>query len=129
MQSIVTTERPDPLIQLADNDMNTFTSVHFSWDYFQRDFKSGWRIYRATPVVSKEQMTLELSAVRAVSMEVYVDGKQIFVNTEDVEGCVKCPFTTKSGEKVDIRILIQGKESVESGIKECIRLYGGKRDV
>ncbi len=128
-QSIVTAERPDPLIQLADNDMNTFTSVQFSWDYFQRDFKSGWRIYRATPVVSEGEMLLELSAVRAASVEIYVDEEQIFANTEGVEGCVVCPFTASSAGRVDIRILIHSKESEESGIKECIRLYGGKRDV
>ena len=128
-QSIITAERPDPLIRVADNDMNTFTAVEFSWDYFQRDFKSGWRIYRVTPVVSEEEMTLELSAVRATSVEVYVDEQLIYVNTEGVEGCVRCPFEAKTGDKIDVRILIRAKEATESGIKECIRLYGGKKHV
>ena len=127
-QSVVTAKRPDPLIQLSDNDMNTFTAVEFSWDYFQRDFKSGWRIYRATPVVSDKQMILEFPAVRAAFMEVYVDGKQIFVSTENMEESVVCSFKANPGEMIDIRILVQGIESEESGIKECIRLYGGKED-
>lgn len=128
-QSVITAERPDPLVELADNDMNTFTPVEFSWDYFQKDFKSGWRIYRATPVVSEKQMILEFSAVRASVMEVYVDGEQIYANADEIEGSIQCPFVVENGDKVDIRILMRSKVSEESGIKQCIRLYGGKKDV
>lgn len=128
-QSVITAEKPDPLVELADNDMNTFTPVEFSWDYFQKDFKSGWRIYRATPVVSDKRMILEFSAVRASVMEVYVDGEQIYASANAIEGSIQCPFAAEAGDKVDIRILMQSKVSEESGIKQCIRLYGGKKDV
>ena len=122
-QSVITVEKPDPLVELEDNDMNTFTPVEFSWDYFQRDFKSGWRIYRVMPVITKKQMTLEFSAVRAASMEVYVNEKLIYTKTGNVEGNVKCLLEEEPGEKADIRILMQGKHKEESGIKQCIRLY------
>ena len=74
-------------------------------------------------------MTFEPAAVRAASMEVYVNGERIYTSQKEVDGRIKCPFMAKMGEKIDIRILIHAKESEESGIKECIRLYGGKTDV
>lgn len=127
-QSVITTEKPNPLVKLADNDMNTFAPVEFSWDYFQKDFTSGWRIYRVTPVIMKAQMTLEFPAVRAVSMEVYVNGKRIYAKAEGVKETVKCSVAAELGEKADIRILMQGMHPEGSGIKKCIRLYGEKEE-
>ncbi len=127
-QSVITDKRPNPLIEIADNDMNTFAPVEFSWEHFQKDFTSGWRIYRITPVISENQMILELSAVRASSMEVYVNSKRIYANTDDIEGVVKCGFSAETGEKADIRILLKGMDREESGIKKCIQLYGGKQE-
>ena len=43
--SAITLEKPDPLVKIADNDMNSFTPVSCIGSH-QNDFHDGWRVYR-----------------------------------------------------------------------------------
>ena len=125
-QSSVTKERPDPLIHLEEHDVNTFAVVEFLWDFYQREFASGWRIYRVTPIITHEKMVLTFADVRCTSMEVYVDGLQIFNNQCELQGEVRCPFHAIPGKTVDIRILMSGDNPDGNGIRKCIRLLEDK---
>ena len=125
-QSSVTKERPDPLMHLEEHDVNTFAVVEFLWDFYQREFSSGWRIYRVTPIITHEKMILSFADVRCTSMEVYVDGKLIYQNGESLSGEVNCPFETEKGKQVDIRILMSGDNPDGNGIRKCIRLLEDK---
>lgn len=122
-QSSVTAERPDPLIYLEEHDVNTFAVVEFLWDFYQREFSSGWRIYRVTPEITHEKMFLSFADVRCTSMEVYVDEKLVFESKGRLEGEVTCPFEAQKGRVVDIRILMSGDNPDGNGIRKCIRLF------
>jgi hypothetical protein len=121
-QSAVTKDRPDPLIHLEEHDVNSFAPVEFLWDFYQREFPSGWRIYRVTPTIPKENMILEFEDIRCTTVEIYVDGVSIFESKTPMIGKLQCPFTAKVGEAVDIRILMSGEHPDGNGIRKCIRL-------
>ncbi|MBQ4091001.1 MAG: hypothetical protein IJC64_01655, partial [Clostridia bacterium] len=107
----VTMERPDALIELADNDQNSFMPVAFEEGSFQRDFYEGWRIYRATvKAASSAKYRLLLAKGMFSSLHVYVNGKTVIgsdsLNVYDQP--YRTPsFEAKEGERLDIRILLR----------------------
>ncbi len=114
-QSCVTGERPEPCMEIADNDMNTLTPVGFSFEHFQHDFTSGWRLYRVT-MREKTAARLVLQQVRGRLVDIYINGK-LCCRVENCAGDrVECPLEG-NGQRDDIRILIQAWENGESGIR------------
>lgn len=107
----VTDERPDALIELADNDQNSFIPVAFESGSFQRDFYEGWRIYRARVKANGgAKYRLLLAKGMFTGIWVYVNGRCI------LEGRGQCAtdqpfrtpeFDTASGDVTDIRILLR----------------------
>ncbi len=116
--SAVTAEKPDPLIELADNDMNSFTPVRFARDEYQSDFIGGWRIYRVMPKLSRSGVyKLDFSNVRCSYAEVYLNGKQIDCVDAPIDGrYVTKAFEITAGETSDIRILLCADNAHENGV-------------
>ncbi len=122
--SAITTEKPDPLVKIADNDMNSFTPVSCIGCH-QNDFHNGWRIYRFHANLP-ENCRYGFTFLNFVSdhTEVYVNGKQIFA-TEEKFGCfygggatLSFPFEAAPGDNAEFRILLH---ETDAG-------YGGMRD-
>lgn len=110
-QSVITTERPDPLVALADNDQNSFSPVDVTNDDFQSDFYTGWRIMRVCPTIPEHDpakgLRLEFPCVRTDVFEVYVNGEKVLENHTWLDKRpLSCTFSAKAGNKVDIRILM-----------------------
>ena len=122
--SAITLEKPDPLVKIADNDMNSFTPVSCIGCH-QNDFHNGWRIYRFHAKLP-ENCKYGFSFLNFVSdhTEVYVDGKQVFA-TDEKFGCfyggvqrVSFQFEAKPNDNAEFRILLH---ETDAG-------YGGMRD-
>ncbi len=129
-RSDITRERPDPLIKLADNNMNSFYPVGFYDSTYQLDFYSGWRILRAVHVAQ------ETGCYRLVFPKIYVDEMEVYVNEVCVHkvkesiyhGSTECVLNTQKNEKLDIRILVYVEEatSIGAGIAEAVRMIKAK---
>ena len=122
--SAITAEKPDPLVKIADNDMNSFTPVSCIGCH-QNDFHDGWRIYRFHTKLP-ENCKYGFSFLNFVSdhTEVYVAGKLIFATDEEF-GCfyggastLSFPFEAKPNDNAEFRILLH---ETDAG-------YGGMRD-
>ena len=107
--SAVTDTRPDPLIELADNDMNSFIPVELVNHCHQPDFHDGWRIYRVQPrIYNKTSCSLKFSYIRFHYAEFYVNGKLIDTVDRHVNGEYVTPFfEAKPNSTVDVRILMR----------------------
>ena len=114
-RSAITADRPDPLMELDDNDQNTFVPIENpAGDGYMRDFVSGWCVLRVCPTVPphSEDLILNFPAVRAGEFEVYVDKKAVLKNNSVLENeSVSCTFKASAGERADIRILIRAREN------------------
>lgn len=105
--SSVTQERPDPLIELADNDMNSFSAVDLSGDHYQLDYTTGWRIYRVQPqMFGKTNAYIRFSRINVGYAEIYADGVLVDKIGQPITGEYITPVFKVNGNKnTDIRIL------------------------
>ena len=122
--SAITLEKPDPLVKIADNDMNSFTPVSCIGSH-QNDFHDGWRVYRFHAKLP-ENCKYGLSILNFVSdhTEVYVDGKQVFATDE------KFGYFYGGVQRVSFRFEAQPNDNAEFRIllHETDAGYGGMRD-
>lgn len=123
-------ERPDPLMQTADNDMNTFMPITFSPTSHQGDFHNGWRIYRTTVRLPQDgHCRVVFPNLIADEIEVYVGGQKIHESHTPFNGQVsgeeyECPFENTFGEKAELRILIRMIDAPWGGIRGGVLIYG-----
>ena len=114
-RSVVSAERPDPLVVLDDNDQNTFVPMDApAGDGYMRGFTDGWCILRVCPTIpphdADKGVMLRFPAVRAGAIEVYVDQNKVLQHDEVLENqSISCAFKANVGEKVDIRILMRAR--------------------
>ena len=106
--SEVTTERPDPLVEIAEDNMNSFIPVTFVRNCHQKDFYDGWRIYRVTPeLYADATYSIRFSYIRFNYAEVYVNGKLYDTVKEKKNGYYEIPeILGKAGSSLDVRILM-----------------------
>lgn len=108
-------EKPNALMKIADDDMNSFIPVTFVHGAVQTDFTNGWRIYRVrTEALNDAVCAVKFEWACFNSMTVYVNGECVFDNSPEkvYRGQVTTnEFNVKKGEKLDIRILVYARES------------------
>jgi beta-galactosidase len=107
--SEVTEERPDPLVEIADNDMNSFIPVQLVRNCHQPDFHDGWRIYRVQPkVYEKTNICFRFDYIRFHYAEVYVNGKLLDTIDRHLNGEYITPFfDAPANSTLDVRILMR----------------------
>ncbi len=125
-ESAITMQRPDPLIYLEENNMNSFQPVGFQDSVYQLDYYDGWRIYRAMTTVSETgNYRLSLPRVYADQLEMYVNNVLYYeAKTAIHHGSAECTIAAESGEKLEIRLLLYVEKAGISGggISEAVRL-------
>lgn len=121
-QSAVLKEKPNPLTEIADNDMNSFAAAAFSYEHFQYDFTAGWRIYRIKTKAISDKMLLVLQSVCASISEIYVNKSLLMTNTDMDGERIICPVFAKKDDILEIRIIMEGVKPSENGIKAGIQL-------
>ncbi len=126
----VTEERPDPLVHIAEDDMNSFIPVRFEPDSFQNDFRHGWRIYRATVRMPKgRHCSLEFPSLIADEMEIYFNGVCVHrldvpFNGQKSQQVYRCSFENTFGDTANLRILIRVDHAMYGGISKGIQIFG-----
>lgn len=123
--SAITQTRPDPLVVLSDNNMNSFIPVGFLDNACQLDFFSGWRIYRAQYTPSESGFyDLVFPRIYADALEVYLDEKCCCQANALHQETVRCSFEATAGQMIELRILIYARNapSTGAGISEAVRI-------
>lgn len=118
--------RPDPLIKLNDDNMNSFMAVGFSEGLYQTDYHEKWRIYRARPTVAKGKYVLSLPNVYTDLIEIYIDGKKVYNCDSAIHGGeIKVNLESYSDSVKEIRILtyVEKAGGKGGGISEAIRIF------
>ena len=132
--SEITEKKPDALISLDDNDMNSFVPLKVKQGMPQPDFCHGWRIYKTTvDIYSDGEYMLMFRQIRCNKAEIYVNGALI----DTIDEYTKASFDTatfkaSSGQRLDIRILLYvQKESTQrgAGIEAKVILQEKKKSV
>ncbi len=125
-KSDVFLERPDPLIKLADNNMNSFQPIGFNDSTYQLDFYKGWRTYRAMINVNPGvEYQLLLPKVYADQIEIYVNKKLCYALNKSIHHeKVECFIHADIDKTIELRILIyvEAASAVGGGIAEAVRL-------
>ena len=120
-------DRPDPLMEIADNDMNTFTPFIVPAMGHQRDFNNGWRIYRTSPSLPKSNGKYELyfPEIKGHIIEVYINGEMLAKESYPTGNELTIIFDGKENEKAEIRILIFAEENYHGcGLSKFVSLKG-----
>ena len=112
-------ERPDPLMEISDDDMNTFESIDLEYGF--QNYRSGYKIFRCHFRLSNSEdkkYKMLFTAISSSHMEVYVNGNKEadFVNPEYFKP-VSVEFTAKPGVNNEVRIIMKALENRDSGIK------------
>ncbi len=126
--SAITLEKPDPLVKIADNDMNSFTPVSCIGSH-QNDFHNGWRIYRFHANLP-ENCRYGFTFLNFVSdhTEVYVDGKQVFATDEKFGYFyggvqrVSFSFEAQPNDNAEFRILLHETDAGYGGMRDGVDL-------
>ncbi len=109
-------ERPDPLMNISDDDQNSFMPVEFVHGALQEDFTDGWRIYRVKAETPKSgDYIFKIFWGVWDHAEIYVNGRCVFDHAANVGPCNTKAFELKADEKPDIRFLLQAKNKNEGG--------------
>ena len=112
--SEIAKERPDPLVRLSDNDMNSFIPVRFQMGHYQVDFFRGWRIYRTVWTPPKAgTYTLSFGRVFAEHLEVYA-GSTLLCKKEHINHEPIC-CTFEACAPTELRILIRANTDDPNG--------------
>lgn len=121
--SEISQERPDPLMILSDNDMNSFVPVRFQMGHYQLDFFRGWRIYRALWTPSKAgRYTMSFGKVFAEEMEVYVGGTLCFQGHALSHAPVRCDFEADGEVELRVLLRVQTDDPSGAGISKWVQI-------
>lgn len=119
-------ERPDPLMTIDDNDMNTFTPFVVPPIGYQRDFHNGWRIYRAKPILPAGETgkyVLDLPDIKGDNIEVYINGEQFADTSYPTGGHITVNFDGAPEAQIEIRIMIYADNNYHGcGISKFVKL-------
>jgi len=125
--SEITAQRPDPLVELREDNMNSFMAVGFAADVYQLDYFAGWRTYRAMYDINEAgDYEINLPNVYADRIEIYVDGECIRTVDSSVHGQGVSAFVkVDAPKKIEMRMLFYAEKAGPNGagIREAIRIY------
>lgn len=122
-------ERPDPTMEIADNDMNSFVPFMVPPNGYQGEFRNGWRIYRTRPILpvfkdGANKYVLEFGEIRGNWVEIYINDVKYVEKECFMGGELKVEFEGESGKQAEIRILISAGEHHDCyGISKFVKLY------
>ncbi len=115
---------PNALVELADNDMNSFEPVSFNqWNILPGHTK-GYRIYRAfitTPSLeglsAKGLCTVTIKELHGEHVTLFAEGVKVYEGEIDSGKPLNVPFMPKSSGKLELRILVKADGTYPAGIK------------
>ena len=115
---------PDPLMEIADNDMNSFEPVSFDPWHISGGFKSGYRIFRAFMNIPKSadptkngEFELDVKELFASRAKVFVDGVCVFDGETKSGAPLAVSFRPGRTGKAELRVMLEAAKDGDSGIK------------
>ena len=131
--SEITDQKPDPLVKLAGNDMNSFTPVSCIGCH-QNDFHNGWRIYRFhANLPENANYGMCFLQLETDHVEVYVDGKLVFCPNKKFGSLygenqtVRFTFDARPNENAEFRILLHETDARYGGMRDGVELFFSKK--
>lgn len=123
------TDRPDPLVEIADNDMNSFESISFDMWNIRPGFVDGYKIFRNIMNIptssnpnAKGICELTFSELYASELEVYIDGEKIYSDSAEYGKPLTVSFDINGRTKVELRVLMKAEHGKPSGIKHGVKI-------
>ena len=120
---------PDALIEIADNDMNTFEPIGFDPWHVKPGIRSGWKLFRgffnipsSADPDAKGICTLTFKAVFASEFKVWVDGKQVYSGTPEAGKPLNVSFGYDKPGKVELRASLKAIDGAESGFRQGVSM-------
>ena len=120
---------PDPLMEIADNDMNSFEPVSFDPWHISGGFKSGYRIFRAFMNIPKSadptksgEFELDVKGLFASRAKVFVDGVCVFDGETKSGAPLAVSFRPGRTGKAELRVMLEAAKDGDSGIKGGVML-------
>lgn len=117
--------RPDPLMIITDDDMNSFTPFIVPPKDWQRFFTNGWRIYRTKQTLTKGsgEYLLSFPAIKGDVIEIYINGKLFAKESYRFGDAIDITFNGEENERIEIRILIfANNDFYGCGLSKVVRL-------
>lgn len=115
---------PDPNARIADNDMNTWTSVQAGTS---QNFSGGsWALFRCefTPVstIAKSGGRIVFKEISG-NAEVFIDGASVGRKNDDYPGPLAVPLAAKNGVRV-VSVLVDAKGKPKAGLTGGVSVMG-----
>lgn len=131
--SEITEQKPDPLVEIAENDMNSFTPVSCIGSH-QNDFHDGWRIYRFhAELPENTDYVMTFLQLESDHTEVYVNGKLVFCSDEKFGALyggrqkVSYLLEAQPDKNAEFRILLHETNARYGGMRDGVELVLAKR--
>jgi len=121
--SEISKDRLDPLVQLSDNDMNSFVPIRFQMGHYQVDYFSGWRIYRTvfTPPAAG-CYTMTVGSVFAEDLEIWVGGKCCCKESKLHHRRLTCRFAADAPVEVRILTNVRTDDPNGAGLSQWVQI-------
>lgn len=120
--NICFTQKPDPLMTIADREMNLFVPLVLNPTRFQ-PFNGSYKLYRTRLLFANDgqnrRCTLHFDELRCGAAEMYANGALVFSGGRILEQPVEVTFETGGLESMEFRILITA-----SGVADCDGIRG-----
>lgn len=118
---------PDALIEIADNDMNSFEPLSFDPWNIKPGFKSGWKLLRAFTNITKLQnpdstgmCEICVKELYASEVRLYAGGKLVYSGSHEYGKPFAAAFKPDIYGKTELRLAIKAENDRPSGIKRGI---------
>ena len=120
---------PDALIEIADNDMNSFEPLGLDRWQIRPGFRSGWKILRNIFSVPSSQdpeskgiCEITFKEVFASEMKVFIDGKKVYEGHPEAGKPLTISWKPEKPGKTELRAAIKALPDAESGLRAGVSI-------
>ena len=118
---------PDALIEIADNDMNSFESLTPDAWHIRPGFRSGWKIIRnilnipsSSDPDAKGICEITFGEVHAAGLKFWVDGKLVYEGRPEAGKPLTISWKIEKSGKVELRGAMKALNDAESGFRKGV---------
>lgn len=117
-------DEPDALVEVADNDMNSFEPLGFDQWHVRPGFRTGWKVLRdifsipaSADPEAKGICEITFKALYAGEFRLWIDGRQVYSGRPEAGKPLTVSFGYEKPGRVELRAAIRALDNAESGIR------------